>query len=278
MELRRPLSVATAVSALLLCTLAACGADGRAGKRGRHGDTTETSNGTVDIPRVEYRVASGSATGSVTGHVLVAGEIPTGGSAESDSSLAAASTAATDCRTRPGAAIVHTGNALGDVVVWIAGAQSGKPLPTERRLEVTQVGCEFEPRVQVAVTGSTINVRNADKGVHWIATHFVGATDTLSLDRFNDDGQVVPDDRLAKRPGMVELQCRQHPSTRAYVAVFDHPYATVTAKDGSFRIDSLPPGHYKLMAWHERSAQPVSQEIDVVAGKAATAEVKIGLK
>jgi hypothetical protein len=34
--------------------------------------------------------------------------------------------------------------------------------------------------------------------------------------------------------------------------VFDHPYFAVTSRDGSFSIDSIPPGTYTLYVWHER--------------------------
>jgi hypothetical protein len=45
------------------------------------------------------------------------------------------------------------------------------------------------------------------------------------------------------------------------VAVFDHPYFAVTPAAGAFVLDSVPPGQYVLMAWHERfgrTQQPVT--------------------
>jgi hypothetical protein len=37
----------------------------------------------------------------------------------------------------------------------------------------------------------------------------------------------------------------------AWVRVFNHPYFAVTATDGRFAIRNLPPGQYRLKAWHE---------------------------
>jgi hypothetical protein len=38
---------------------------------------------------------------------------------------------------------------------------------------------------------------------------------------------------------------------KAYFAVLSTPYFQVTGEDGSFKISNVPPGTYKLMAWHE---------------------------
>lgn len=48
---------------------------------------------------------------------------------------------------------------------------------------------------------------------------------------------------------------------KGYIAVFDHPYFTVTGKDGSFDLKNVPPGNYTLVAWHElygTNEQPVT--------------------
>ena len=77
-----------------------------------------------------------------------------------------------------------------------------------------------------------------------------------SVIMFRQNGQAVASERLAKRPALVEVRCTHHPWMRAYMAVFDHPYFAVTRKDGGFTIDSLPPGTYTMMVWHEGAAKP----------------------
>ena len=37
----------------------------------------------------------------------------------------------------------------------------------------------------------------------------------------------------------------------AYGRTVDHPYFAVTGADGTFTLRGLPPGHYRLKAWHE---------------------------
>jgi hypothetical protein len=62
----------------------------------------------------------------------------------------------------------------------------------------------------------------------------------------------------------------------AYAGVLDHPYFAVTKPDGSFSIPNLPPGTYKLAAWHERLG---SQTIDVtVAAKESKSDAHFTFK
>jgi uncharacterized protein (DUF2141 family) len=64
---------------------------------------------------------------------------------------------------------------------------------------------------------------------------------------------------------VVPFKCDVHGWMNAYAGVLDHPYFAVTGEDGKFSIKNLPPGTYKLTAWHEKAG---SKTIDVtVAAK-----------
>jgi len=39
---------------------------------------------------------------------------------------------------------------------------------------------------------------------------------------------------------------------KGYIAVFKHPYFTVTGKDGTFVLKDLPPGNCTITAWQEK--------------------------
>jgi Carboxypeptidase regulatory-like domain len=45
--------------------------------------------------------------------------------------------------------------------------------------------------------------------------------------------------------------CDAHPHMSAWMIVHDSPYYAVTDERGSFRIDGVPPGSYKVTLWHE---------------------------
>jgi hypothetical protein len=105
-----------------------------------------------------------------------------------------------------------------------------------------------------------------------------GSNDTLAVFRFADAGQVVPSEKIAAAPGLVALQSDEHDRARAWIVVFDHPYFAVTEANGSFRLDSVPPGKYHVRVWHERGRAVVERDVEVRTGGEATVEMKLRLR
>ena len=58
-------------------------------------------------------------------------------------------------------AVVATAKGLSNAVVWIAGIKTGKPIPIDKRVELTSEKCAFDPRVQAMMVGSTIGSANS---------------------------------------------------------------------------------------------------------------------
>src|SRR2546430_14492760 len=48
---------------------------------------------------------------------------------------------------------------------------------------------------------------------------------------------------------LVRMMCNVHGWMFAYIGVVDHPYFSVTEKDGSFKISGLPAGDYTIEAF-----------------------------
>ena len=72
------------------------------------------------------------------------------------------------------------------------------------------------------------------------------------------------------KEGVFKIKCDVHPWMAAYVQVFDHPFYTVTGKDGTFEIKGLPAGKYTVVAWHETFKM---QEMEVEIAVDETKEV-----
>jgi hypothetical protein len=222
---------------------------------------TGESNGTIDLGADAYKPGALTSAGGVKGTITLG------------ASVAVDSTPITSDQNICGTAAhlsveIGAKRQLANALVWVAGVSTGKSLPVERRLEVVSEDCAIDPRVQGTVEGASINVFNDDKVIHRLVFLRAGTNDTLVVTPFFNIGQVVATEKLAKEPGVVEVRCVQHPWTRGYVAVFDHPYFAVTEKDGRFSIDSLPPGSYRLMVWHEGMAKPKEQAVTIAAGEA----------
>jgi hypothetical protein len=141
-----------------------------------------------------------------------------------------------------------------DVVVWLDDVRSGKPLPIARRFELDHVRERLVPKVQTAVVQGTLNVRNTDDTVHRARFTLVGMAgrpdSVLGTVEETGAGQLVPTTRVLTRPGLIVVTCDQHPATRGWIRVFDQPYFTIADSAGRFAFDSVPPGRWRLVAWH----------------------------
>jgi hypothetical protein len=179
--------------------------------------------------------------------------------------------------TIPAEEVVRQGDHLANAVVWLPDVREGKPLPVERRYELAIEHCRFAPRVQVAVAGGTLNLRALDDVAH--RTRFVRHGDGARLAEIatTEPLSVVPDEKVLKEPGQVEVTCAQHPWARAWLMTFDHPYAAVTAVDGTARLDGVPPGRWRVVVWHERFGVR-EDSVTVAAGLDGQLEVKFKTK
>jgi hypothetical protein len=59
-----------------------------------------------------------------------------------------------------------------------------------------------------------------------------------------------------------EMICGMHEFMQSWGFVVDNPYYAKTKRDGSFTIDKLPPGDYKVVAWHPH-LKPIEREMTV---------------
>ncbi len=260
-----------------IATVAACSSDSSsAGERMRTvrgipgAKTDDSAAGTVDLGGTPYKPTVLTAVGSLSGTITLVG------GPRKDTVPVTVDT--TVCGKSVDGPVTASAKGLSNSVVWIANIASGKTLPPSRRIDLSSEDCVLDPRVQAAMVGTTVNVTNDDKLLHKLVFMPIGTEDTLTIMPFFNNGQVVPSERLAKQPGIVEVRCAFHPWTHAYIAVFDQPYFAVTGDDGNFKIDSLPPGTYKMMVWHEGAGKPIAQQIQVAANGSAKVDVALTIK
>lgn len=141
--------------------------------------------------------------------------------------------------------LVAKDGGLANVVIALADAPSDGHTPPAPILD--QEDCRFVPHVVVAQVGQKLEMINSDDTFH--SAHGRVGEETRFNSAFpeRDKRRTVTLDEA----GIVEVGCDAgHDWMRAYVHVFDHPYFTVSAKDGRFSLD-VPPGRYSLRIWHE---------------------------
>ena len=170
---------------------------------------------------------------------------------------------------------VVQGDRVAGAVVWLANPPAGKPLSLSRRYEITIDRCQLRPRVITVLAGGTVNIRSTNRLLHRIRLLDARTGDTYAELLHNDQGQVVPVQDPLGHAGLIELRDDEHAWTRAWIAVFDHPYYAVSGRDGTFRMEHVPPGRYALHTWHERFGVTVDS-ITIVAGADTSFEVNLG--
>jgi hypothetical protein len=70
--------------------------------------------------------------------------------------------------------------------------------------------------------------------------------------------------------GVIKFTCDVHPWMRGFVVVTDHPFFAMSGADGSFTIEKVPAGKYKLEAWHAFYGLKTA-EVEVADGKTVEA-------
>ena len=267
-------SFALAVCALTFASACTGDASGdaplRAATTPAKGATTAEATGDVVIapPAAAYTTVVVATPGTVTGSVTLKSPLVPLMPIETGNEAALCGPSVPD-----ESAQIKGGGLVG-VVVWLDGLRSGKALGLERRVELESDHCKLSPRVQAAAVGSAVNIIGHDDFLQHLRFTAGGETLPRATILLGGGEQVIPTELPFKVPGMVAVRDAGHAWTRAYLAVFDHPYFAVTGAGGAFTIDGVPPGKYTLHAWHERTSV-ARQAVDVGANGAVKVSVEL---
>jgi Polysaccharide lyase family 4, domain II len=210
----------------------------------------------------------------VTGGAKLSGTVEFDGVVPRDSTITLPADHAGCGQTITVKSVENTGTRIGGAVVWITDIRSGKSLPLQKRFELVNEDCQLSPQVQAVVTSGTLNVASEDVAMHRDRIINVGTGALEGIAPFNDNGEVVPFDRLLDKPAQLEVICELHPWSKAHIVVVDHPYFAMTERSGSFSIDDVPPGTYHVKAWHP-ALGVAEQTVTIAAGQPASIALKL---
>ena len=144
--------------------------------------------------------------------------------------------------------ILVTNGKLENALVRIIEKVPGTFSAATQTAELDQRGCQYHPRLLAVRVGQKVDFINSDPVFHNIRSV------TTQNKSFN-----IPMPKKDQRITMVfdkpeiflQSKCSVHPWMGAYIAVMDHPFFSVTNKNGEFNIKDLPAGTYTLEVWHE---------------------------
>ncbi len=141
------------------------------------------------------------------------------------------------------------------------------PVP-EQPAVLRQDHARFDPGFMIVTAGQRIDMPNEDAIYH----------NVFSYSRPNDfDLGIYPrgESRSVRleHPGFVEVYCSIHENMNAGILVAPTPWHTIVAGDGSFAIDRVPPGRYRLRVWAwelPETVRPLEVRPDTAASVALT--------
>ena len=161
----------------------------------------------------------------------------------------------------------------GNVVVYLEELSPGRSFPPAppARPAIRQEGMAFVPHLLAVVKGSTVEFPNADPVFHNVFS--LARAATFDLGRYpKGTSRSVRFDK----PGIVKVFCHIHSDMSAVILVLDNPLFAVPDAQGRYRIDNVPPGEYRIVAWHER-ARPLSRKVSSAAGSTSVVDFSIPL-
>src|SRR5262249_22722942 len=139
---------------------------------------------------------------------------------------------------------------------------------------VDQKECMYRPRVQGAVEGQKIMVRNDDGTLHNVHTY--DGTKTL-FNQAQPPKSAPIEKPLPKTANVVKLKCYAHPRMIGYVVVNKNPFFAVSQDTGTFAIKDIPAGTYTVEAWHEKLGTQTAQ-VTVTDGQTSEAKFTFAIK
>ncbi|MEZ5352879.1 MAG: hypothetical protein R2762_09605 [Bryobacteraceae bacterium] len=143
------------------------------------------------------------------------------------------------------------------VAIWLEPVNGPAPKPAAGTHRILQKGKRFSPHVSVVPVGTTVDWPNRDPIFHNAFSNFAGQP--------FDTGLYAPGSTYKVkfvREGVVRVFCNIHSTMSAVIVVVKTPWYAVTGRDGTFRIDGVPPGEYQMKIWHERADEASLERLE----------------
>ncbi len=167
--------------------------------------------------------------------------------------------------------------AMRDFVVGIEGPVGTNVATTNvvvvTTMRVAQQGAVFTPHILPVLAGTTVEWPNHDDIFHNVFSDSDAKKFDLDLYKGNPPEKRVTFDKAGK----VDVYCSIHANMHCVVLVMENPYFAMTDVDGHYTITNVPPGTYKLKAWHERLPAD-EREITVPATGTVNADFVLTIK
>ena len=154
---------------------------------------------------------------------------------------------------------------LKDVVVTLKHVDAGKPFNKEP-INITAENCKFLPDVNVIRQGESFKIDNIDAVMHNSQVYQKERGKILL--NIPIPAEEVSDGKITfkKKFKIMQMICGMHEFMQTWGYRVQNPYYAQTKIDGNFKIDNIPPGEYKVTAWHYLMKKQ-SRKVKIAAGE-----------
>jgi len=146
---------------------------------------------------------------------------------------------------------VSESRGLKDTVIKLVGVQKGKPFPNQIQ-KLVMNRCHIPKYVIGIRNGETLLLENTDPIRHEVAAYEftdrgVSQRSHRPVDANTSQARVV---FVKQGTEKFLIKCNLHPFLQSRGVMVDNPYYVISDEEGSFAINDIPPGTYKVIAWH----------------------------
>jgi plastocyanin len=167
--------------------------------------------------------------------------------------------------------------AMRDFVVYIEGPLGSKSSAPESVVTVDtrrikQKGAIFTPHVLPVLVGSTVEWPNNDDIFHNVFSYSEAKPFDLGLYK-DPEVKRMTFDKL----GRIDVFCSIHANMHCIILVLENPYFAVADENGHYSLPNVPPGTYRVIAWHERLPS-LTKEVTVFEQGEVKLDFVLGVK
>jgi plastocyanin len=165
--------------------------------------------------------------------------------------------------------------AVPEMIVYLESTDLNARFEIPPAAEISQKGARFAPSPLIVCVGQTVVFKNDEARPieHNVFSRSPTKSFDLGLYRPPEGKSVVFD-----KPGVVRLFCSIHRLMDGLIYVCPTKFWSPVAADGSYAIDGVPPGQWRVRTWQK---QPKYDEQDVAVrtgGQPATVNLQLTRK
>ena len=178
--------------------------------------------------------------------------------------------------------LVNDEKQVKDVVLFIEDIEEGKSFSVSiPRVEAKD--CQFLPFTTIVRSGHGVEVINMDPVMHDIQAYETSRqtgtrvlfNSPLPFNQLHRRGDMhathdhLPSESLVRQFHLSKgrktfvMQCGFHAYMESWAIAVENPYYSFSNAKGEFLIEGIPPGTYKLRAWHPSIKQNISKTITI---------------